>query len=258
MAGKKLLSEWAIEVTVRKARNRIKAIGVELEGGWTKNPAPYIIQRDGSVKDIPYYASIGDRYQGPEDDGIAGELPSPPLDVRKGFEAKAEPWIRKYYPVAINHTCGMHVHMSFQRLLHYMYTMRSEYPATVIKEMKKWAEEQKLPQEHIIWERLAGQSDYCQFVYSGPDQILNKGKDYDKRRVGNRYSVINYSFGRTGTVECRLLPMFDNVELALSAIKRLMDVTNAFFVVTAKREKDTSVSVDGESRNREVREIYVN
>ncbi len=260
MAVKKLKLEWAMDLSKALAgpiRNRISHIGVELEGGWDKNPTPHRVQRDGSVRDIPGYASIGDRNPMPGE-GIAGEVSSPPLCVIKGFSAEAEPWVKKCYPKAINITCGMHVHMSFSTLLNYMRTMRSEYPITVVAEMKRWAKENDLPEDHPIWPRVEGKSDYCQFVYSGEEQILNRNRDYDKHRVGNRYSVINYNYGRTGTVECRLLPMMKDADLAVSAIRRLLDVTNAFLVVTAKREKQFDVKVEDDGSNREVREIYVN
>lgn len=250
MAMKKLKPEWALDLSKalsKPIRNRIAAIGVELEGAWKKDPTPYRVIRDGSVKDFEY----------PFCDYRLGELPSEPLSTIKGMDKVAAPWIRKYYPDKVNHTCGLHVHMSFVHLLNYMRVLRSEYPMTVVEEMKKWANANKLPKDHPIWARLEGKSEYCQFVYSGPEQILNRNKDYDKVRTGNRYSVINYNWARTGTVECRLLPMMDTSDLAVNAIQHLVNVTNAFLVVTAQREKALKVEIGDGANSREVREIYV-
>lgn len=248
---KKLDLGWAIDVSKllnqpEKIRNRVNAIGVELEGGWVRPPTPYRIIRDGSVKGL----------LGPH----VGELPSPPLNIVKSFQ-DAEDWIRKCYPPQVNHTCGMHVHYSFDTLLNYMRVMPSEFSATIVREAARWAEEENLPKDHPIWNRLDGRSEYCQLVHSAEDQILNTGKDYDKHRVGNRYSVVNYNYGRTGTVEIRLLPMMANVELALSAIKRMLAVVNSFLVATAKREVVHEAVVETNSkatkRVREQREIYL-
>lgn len=248
---KKLDLGWAIDVSrllgqPEKIRNRIAAIGIELEGGWTRQPAPYRIIRDGSVKNLV----------GPH----IGELPSPPLAILKSFD-EAEAWIRKCYPPQVNDTCGMHMHFSFDTLLNYMRVMPSEFSATVVREAARWAEEENLPRTHPIWNRLDGRSEYCQLIHSVEDQILNTGKDYDKNRVGHRYTAVNYNYGRTGTVEIRLMPMMANVDLALSAIKRMLAVVNSFLVATAKREVTHEAVVEKDTkatkRVRETREIYL-
>lgn len=204
---------------VKVRLNRIYRVGVELEGGWDKSPDPqFRLEHDGSV-------------QGTNALFAAGELPSPPMEVDK-----IEAWIRKFYPDRVNETCGMHVHLSVKSALTYQRLMRPEYPKTIIEEFKKWSKE-NLPANHCIFDRLAGKSIYCRHVFSADDQVMNVEKDHNRDRRGNRYTVVNYCWGRHQTAECRLLPMMPDVDTSVRAVQELIDITNKFLCATAEKER---------------------
>jgi len=226
-------------------RNRIDKVGIELEGGWATVPVGGRVIRDGSVKGLS--ANVVH----------IGELVSAPIKTGKNYEGVFE-WVRKFYPYEVNHTCGLHVHMSFQTASNYMQLIRPEYPATIIASIEAWAIRMGLRKDHPLWPRLQGKSEYCQHTFHGEEQLKNNGKDYDKTRSGHRYTVINYAYNRTGTVECRLLPMMDTLDQGLSAIQEVLDVTNAFLVATAERPKKILAEVKNDYPiTKEVRDIYV-
>lgn len=215
-----------------RLRQRIVQIGVELEGGWTKIPKGQRIVRDGSV--------FNDNMPSHKPPLVAvGELTSEPMPPK----ALAD-FLNKCYPHLHDETCGMHIHMSLRNPLSYMRLMDPRYPATIVDYTTKWSEK-NLPQEHHIWGRLKGESRYCRHEFSADMQVLTRQKDWNHNRPGNRYTVVNYCYQRTRTVEVRLLPMMPTTELAYSALNMIMDVTNAFLVATAAREKAESFVLDG-------------
>lgn len=132
----------------------------------------------------------------------------------------------------------MHVHVSFRTSLAYSKVVREEYPGTIVEYMKKWAEKEAIDPTNPIWDRLAGKSQYCQHQFFGDDQLRNSRKDHDKIRKGHRYTVVNFCWGRgIPTAECRLLPMFQDVEQGIRAMKEVVSITNRFLAATAKKER---------------------
>lgn len=217
-----------------RARKRVYRIGIELEGGWKKLPAGVRLAHDGSI-----HLTDADIAAGCRD---IGELPSPVMDVEK-FPS----WMKMYYPHFVNESCGMHVHMSFMTALTYQRLMDNRFPATIIAQMTEWAKSHKLSKKHPIWERLNGESRYCQHVFMADEQVKNTSKDFDQRRQGHRYTVINYCYSRTGgSMECRLLPMMEDVDTAISAVQEIIDTTNAFLAATASKETKHSAVVESD------------
>ena len=233
--GKALKSE--------RLRNQVALIGIELEGGWAKVKEGVHIQRDGSVN---FESMIPDLR-------AVGELPSPPIEVKE-FPA----WMKAYYPKYVNATCGMHVHLSFKTALTYSRLMEDSYPATVVVSFLKWSKDEALPLDHPIWDRLKGKSRYAQFQFFADEQAKTTNKDFDQLRPGHRYTVINYCHSRDGTLECRLLPMMETSQLAIKAVKHLVDVTNAYLITNRKREEKIRAEwkVDEEAIIEE-RRVYV-
>lgn len=223
------------------AKNRIHRIGIELEGGWTKVPRGTTIDRDGSV-DLSCEGTLN-----PDIRLVAiGELPSPPLSFNEADDIHWVTWLHKFYPQVHNGTCGMHVHMSFNTALTYMRLMHPSYPATVIAGMTSWAKRVDLSKNHPIWSRLKGKSIYCQHVFDPEGQIKNNTKDHDQRRAGHRYTAINYCFSRTGTMECRLLPMMETPDRAQEIITELLRITNGYLLATKKKEPKHKVETGDE------------
>jgi hypothetical protein len=160
-----------------------------------------------------------------------GELTSPPLEVEE-----VDTWMKKHYPQHVNETCGMHVHVSFKSALTYQRLMDPRYPATVLTYVGKWGKKAGLDPNHCLFDRIAGNSVFCKLQYTGDDQVMNFEKDHNRERKGNRYTVINYCWGRTSTLECRLLPAMPDVNIAIDAVKEFINITNSYLVATAKRE----------------------
>lgn len=219
-----------------RARNRVALIGVELEGGWTTLPEG--LRRESFVRD----GSL-DPLQRAHPEAFVSELPSPPLD-----ETAMATWMRAHWPQVIDATCGMHVHVSFKTSLAYSRVVREEYPGTIITCIKKWAEGERIPSSNPIWDRLAGKSEYCQHVFHGDDQLRNVSKDHNKTRRGHRYTVVNFCWGRQPTAECRLLPMFNDAEQGIRAMREVVNITNRFLAATAKSERKihSGFRIDGE------------
>jgi len=227
----------SLEKVLGKAKNRIHRIGLELEGGWRTAP-PTKVVRDGSVViDNAYYPDVR----------LIGEIQSPPLTTseREGSShVHYIEWMKANHPAYVNATCGMHVHMKMKSALTYQRLMEPSYPATVIEYVKRWARGNKIAKGHPIWSRLAGKSEYCQHKYFPVEQSTVTDKDYNHHRHGCRYTVVNYCWSRWGTVEVRLLPAFDDVGVAISAIQAVLDLTNAYLLVTAKKD-DRYVAASG-------------
>lgn len=252
----------------KKLKDRITMIGVELEGGWTNIPSGARVTRDGSVRGLrhpsggvvweaqndgrtPASTRVSQRDLDvtnarrlrsglnpivadlpPQNIMEVGEIPSPVMPP-----TELEVWMRKYYPQVVNETCGLHVHMSFESALHYQRLMVPEYQQAILNQMGRWATEEKLPLDHSLWGRLRGDSVYCQHKFWPDHQIRTRGKAFDQRTEGHRYTVINYCYANNGTVECRLLPMMSTADQGIRAVQRILDITNAFLSRDRDKEK---------------------
>lgn len=245
--GKALAKPLEVEKILArpKFKDRIYRVGVELEGGWLKVPEGVELEHDGSVRGLV----------GPMDPErkvrkhlSVGELASTALEV-----SKIDNWIQQSYPHAVNHTCGLHVHMSFRNAWYYQLLMVPEYQATVVYQLHKWAETEKLAGDHPIWPRLRGESDFCQLEFWAQMQAACSKKDYSRNKPGHRYTAINYCAGQHDTVECRILPMMETAELAIKAVHRVLDITNACLLLRAMKEPKilAKIELQGQSLKRE-------
>lgn len=238
-------------------KNRIYRVGVELEGGWKKVPKGVELVHDGSIRGLVAKKKPvdPDRLRGltPEQQYIlvnteamenvlsVGEIPSEVL-----VPEAVDGWIKKNYPTHVNESCGLHVHMSFKKALHYSRLMVPEYPQTILAYMAKWAIDEKLPTNHPMWQRLKGDSQYCKLDFFPDEQAQQARKVYDHSMKGHRYTVINYCHAKSATIECRLLPMMDTAEQGIRAVNRVLDITNAcLFMLKGKEVKHSSdIKVD--------------
>jgi hypothetical protein len=206
-----------------KVKNRVMAVGIELEGNWKGLSQETVLEHDGSVgRAVPF---LNDKKPG----WRKGELPSPVL-IPAGYEK----WMRKYYPQEVNSTCGLHIHMSFRSVRHYHLLMEEEFQETLLFHLEEWGKKQGLPEDHCFWKRLKGEEVYCQKKFWPNEQARKERKEEHDVQVwggrhGNRYTILNYCWGTEGrgTLELRVIPMFESVEQAISVVKLVLDVTNA-------------------------------
>jgi hypothetical protein len=195
--------------------NFIKRIGLELEGGWRNRPA-WDVRRDGSVE-IPRAE-------------LVGEISSPPYSMIENAEA----WMRKYYPQTVNHTCGFHIHISLAPG-HYSMLMCEEFYAKFIAAYRKWGEETfrvpagapVAPEAARFYERLNGGNRFCQAQFN-PDIQTQVVSRQNPTVWDTRYAQLNYCWTLHGTMESRLLPMFNDVNMSASAMRVFPAVVNEY------------------------------
>lgn len=250
------VSPFAIDSILARPRkkNFIWRVGLELEGGWLKVPEGVDLAHDGSVCGINLKP---EEQQLPAEIVAAmkiksGELPSSPMEVRQ-----VESWMRESYPSHVNETCGLHVHMSFKSALHYMWLMVPEFQETVKQYVQKWAEAENLDAKHPLWKRLRGENTYCADGFYADLQASQTRKSYNHDGPGNRYTMINYCHGLHETLECRLLPMFEDVDQGIRAVQNVIDVTNACIVAAAKKSDPERVQVGDRGATIEESEEFV-
>lgn len=198
----------------------IKAIGIELEGGWNRGKnVPLTI--DTSVSVLSDYV---------------GEAVSPVIeDIME-----MEDWVKTYYPDATNETCSMHVHVSFKDVESYARLADEEFLNFLIQNLRTWGESRKIIKNHPFWKRLNGDAAYAS-LYHFPDQQIFK---IDKH--GERYTAINYAWSRFKTVEFRILPAFKNVKIALDALYTLFLIIETYIDLNKEelKEKLTLFKID--------------
>lgn len=240
-------SPLALQSYLGRVKNRVETVGVELEGVWRRDISRPI-ERDGSLFGGKNYI---------EDPKTGGQLRVGEIGLGPLHPAGVPAVMHQEYPILVNNTCGMHVHMGFRSLRHYQLLMVPEFPATVIAYLREWAEREQLPISHPIWERLSGKSEYCTFDFWPDAQTRKKEKSY-RRDPGHRYTAIHYC-GRFNTIECRVLPMFKTPTLGARAVLALVDIVNAcLFVLGREREPsmETAVTIEFEiSQPTEVRHV---
>lgn len=218
-----------IDNLLGKVRNRVALVGVELEGAWRRFPEGERWDLDMSVFENPSPEVVAaiERLKITK----TGELVSEPM-----LPGQVGVWMKRCYPTYVNETCGLHVHMSFHKLKHYAYLMKPEYPATIREYLARWAIKMQFPPVHHIWNRLSGKNKFCHDAF-WPDLQAGCRKDHDHDRKGNRYTDINFAFTSHKTIECRLLPMMSNHEMATNAVHEVLKITSACLVKLGEREK---------------------
>jgi hypothetical protein len=223
----------SIDDLMGHVRNRIRAVGIELEGGWHKlPPGIHQVEHDGSVR---FGSADITRHRLTQ----VGEIVSHPIEAKKEEPrwTEMEKWVAHNYPQAANGTCGMHVHFSFRSHMNYQRLMVPELTEETVRLLTKWAETEKLPQDHPLWSRLRGESEYCQRKFMAAEQSKQTRKNHARNGPGHRYTMWNYCYGQHSTIECRLLPMMETSDQAIRAIHYLINLVNAFLVVHLKREE---------------------
>lgn len=223
-----------IPATFEGIKDRISKVGIELEGGWAALPPGLVPHRDGSIKLPPVI-----NHNGKDISIRVGEVISDPISVEKYPQ-----WVKNSYPSHVDASCGLHVHMSFKSALFYQKLMDKRYQTTMIRGLQAWATEEKLPNGHNMWSRLAGKCAHCTLDFFPDYQAMKGGKEYHHEPTGNRYTAINYCWELHNTLECRVLPMFATSDQAQRAIQRVLDITNLCIDrLLLERESDIKVEL---------------
>jgi hypothetical protein len=210
--------------------SRIALVGLELEGGWDTTTAFAIasgnswVHHDGSVCDT------GKTHQ--------GEISSPPLTVDQGRS-----FLDTHYPDACNKSCGFHIHVSFKSNADYSILMSKRFYRYFERKWALWGKSMEIPDKHPFWTRLKGENHYCRKRFNDPLQQASL-----KNKSDIRYSHINYCHALHGTVEFRLLPMFEEKRLSLAAFDYLVELIEKWLSIQ-KREVAFNVDMSTEDDN---------
>lgn len=179
----------------------VNRVGIELEGGWN-DPVDFVLEHDGSVMVDATYN---------------GEMPSPPLPPRD-----ISKWMKEHYPDAVNASCGMHVHVSVKHQSHYSRLMEKEFRDFMKSSLKVWGEKLSIRSDHPFWSRLRGENSFCKDEFYPELQVQHREKGPE------RYTMLNYTWARYGTVECRVLPGFSAAVIGISAVYAVVDTFEAY------------------------------
>lgn len=204
--------------------NYIKRIGLELEGGWRTRPG-WELRRDGSVEVRADYV---------------GELSSPPYSNL----ANAEMWMRRYYPHIVNTSCGFHIHVSLEPGL-YSRLMCREFYEAFVKAYHDWGtttfDGQRSTDNAVrFFQRLEGQNRYCATRFQ-PDIQTQVTSRQNPTVWESRYALLNFCWSLHGTLESRLLPMFNNVELSVSAMRVFTNLINSWLETEITKPEEALV-----------------
>tara|TARA_R110002167_G_scaffold2671_1_gene13261 strand:- start:52 stop:768 length:717 start_codon:yes stop_codon:yes gene_type:complete len=150
-------------------------------------------------------------------DGVDGEMVSPPLPTKELSQ-----WIRDNYPVRTNTSCGAHRHRSFKKIKYYSILMDRQFNQYLIDRLYAWGRKVGVRDGSALFRRLNGDVHWCKSMYDGYRQISTSDKE------DCRYRVINYCWKLHGTMEIRVLPAFQDVELTVSAHKELGDIMDDY------------------------------
>ncbi len=207
---------------------RVKQVGVELEGGWNEGNKPKNLYGDGSV-------SVSAHHE--------GECCNEPMTLED-----AKKWTIKNYPDISNSTCGMHIHLSFTNRLAYMQLLEQKfYTKVFLPQATQFGTDNSVNQGSAFWQRLSGKNDMCRKGFHGSQQV----KITEKYGSKIRYYHLNYCWNLHNTLECRLFPVFKKRDsknqpiLALKAIDFFYNLCNNY-LTSLKPEKRNmqTISVD--------------
>jgi len=120
------------------------------------------------------------------------------------------------YPDGVNQTCGMHVHVSFPEHV-YSKLMSEHFYFYFLLRWEAWGKRLNIRNSNF-WSRLRGENSYCARKFVPEKQVAAAGKS------GDRYAHLNYCYSHLGTIECRLLPMFQEKGISAKAIRELISI----------------------------------
>ena len=182
-------------------------LGIEMEGGWNISRSELETKARARGADAHGDGSV--------------QVPG----VRLNYEVATKPyktlrWALKclddLYPDAVNHSCGMHVHVSFPEHV-YGKLMSEHFYFYFLLRWESWGKRLNIRNQQF-WKRLKGENSYCQRGFNPYGQVNVRGKG------GDRYHHLNYCYGHLKTIECRLLPMFREKDIGAKAVKELLAI----------------------------------
>ena len=175
----------------------IVKIGIELEGGWYEMPS--------NEHEISYPMYIDESHP-----DLSGE----PL---------WHLWTKRFYPEEHNYDCGGHFHVSFDNIQAFEFLCTVEFFEHFQRELYRWGVRAHIKNKDF-WDRLRGDNSMCKTTFRGVEQLYVVNDNYPDCR----YSILNFQYNKHGTLEFRILPMFDDPKLYIKAVQVCMDITQRY------------------------------
>lgn len=173
------------------------------------------------------------------------------FQTKPGSIGEALKQLTSLYPDVTSRAAGLHVHMSFKEKTSVALLCSDAFFTHWKEQWEAWGKRMNV--QGAFWERLRNENHFCRPNSIG--EYKNKGKKdlIDDAAGGreDRYKAINFlAFSKIspdtgkpfGTVEFRLLPMFQKGNLAVNAIETLVDIVETY-LQTVKFDTDIVQSV---------------
>jgi hypothetical protein len=193
--------------TCSTTRRAYDMVGIEIEGRF--------LACSQVMRDVEEY---GARHTG--DGSIRyGENPNcEPMEIqtKPGTLAEALRQLARWYPDESDTSCGMHVHVSFQDHADISLLTHPEFMKYFTARWEAWGARMGLSEHSNFFKRLRGDNDFCE---------PNSESDLRNPWRADRYRQLNFlAWDEHKTVECRLLPMFQNARYGLAAVTELLSI----------------------------------
>ena len=225
---------------------KIVKIGIELEGGWYSMPDnagerldplhSYSWHSDSTTDSLDMgscgdcdYCNDGYSEDCENGDGHAGEIVSYPMIIGNyeygvgKFEEEWHLWTKRYYPQDHNSDCGAHFHISFDNIQAFEFLCTKEFFDHFQRELYRWGVRANIKNSDF-WSRLNGDNTMCRTTFRGAEQLYTQNDSYPDCR----YSILNFQYHKHGTLEFRILPVFDDVNIYIKAVQVCMDITQKY------------------------------
>ncbi len=192
-----------------RAPKSFKKVGIEIEGRFLDLRA---LCRRADNADLTHNSDSSIRYSPDNERCEPNEFQTNPGSIREACQQLVD-----YYPDETDHSCGMHVHVSFDAIDVALFNTR-EFFTYFRKRWEEWGARMNLSPQSQFYRRLRGDNDFCR-VNVDPVDYRNQ----------DRYHQLNFgAWADHKTIECRMLPMFRRASLGVAAVQELLTIYEDF------------------------------
>lgn len=186
-------------------------IGIEIEGWWRDLRAAQETARQFDASGT----SDGSLVQ-------SSEYSAWEFRTRPGSLGEAVNQLIALYPDATHPSAGMHVHVSFQDPCDLSVLASGRFLAYHRARWESWGTRMGVHRDSNFWSRLRGDNvDYC--------ALNDESRLHRNPFAGSRYVQLNFtSYTRHKTLENRMLPLFRDLKVAVSAVEELVSIYEDF------------------------------
>lgn len=231
----------------------IEMVGTELEGVFNTRKLDELgisLSADGSVREFSPSLFTGHRERKVGEVAFHNTINK----IRsKFFES---------YPVAVNETCGLHIHLSFKDYHKAVFNLGDRkflsFLQQGLRELVRYPAVNDIDTDHLL-ARLAGGNNFCGWDINILDRnkkdklSFNSDQDYYRetregtslhmlrgkqlnalQKNGERYAMLNFCYNLHGTLEMRAYPMFHNAGVGYAALCWYVYLVESFMDLMSK------------------------